>query len=238
MLGHHVADYSYDPAHEYGPEMSTDPDYPADGVDTVGITEDGEFVFVSLKAHYLAILIVRALTRAAHGILWDGCTDLTPDALLHATPLRGLGEHSMRFPEAVVAEASRTLGRPLAPNKTVRCDAALMPYLPPDDEALCTSGQGEVVVWRMDRGAPVPPLVVEILSRGHVDNDLELKRHLYAAAGIPEYYVFDLGGQLKAGSSRSLMQFLLNDDTGAYGQTPVAGEYHSPILEYPFAPAL
>lgn len=58
----------------------------------------------------------------------------------------------------------------------------------------------DVFVWDVHRGAgPVPVehvrLVVEV-SDTTLEDDLGRKRHVYAAGGIPEYWVVDLSGRV------------------------------------------
>ena len=68
-------------------------------------------------------------------------------------------------------------------------------------------------ILRLDLGAPVPQLVLEVLSKGSANRDLICKQHLYAAAGIPEYLAYDLGGKRRAGSPRELLVFRLEGGT-------------------------
>ena len=46
-------------------------------------------------------------------------------------------------------------------------------------------------VLRLDLGAPVPPLVLEVVSEGSAKRYLHFKKHLYAATGVSEYLVYD-----------------------------------------------
>ena len=69
-------------------------------------------------------------------------------------------------------------------------------------------------VLRLDRGAPVPRLVLEVLSKGSANRDLNYKKNLYEAAGIAEYQIYDLGGKRRTGSPRELLMYRL--EGGAY----------------------
>ena len=62
---------------------------------------------------------------------------------------------------------------------------------------------------RLDRGAPPPALILEILSYGGLQRDLEDKRQLYADLGVREYLVYDLGGKRRRGSPRELLLYRL-----------------------------
>ena len=58
----------------------------------------------------------------------------------------------------------------------------------------------DVFVWEVHRGAgPVPVehvrLIIEV-SDTTLEDDLGRKRHVYAAGGIPEYWVVDLSGRV------------------------------------------
>ena len=62
---------------------------------------------------------------------------------------------------------------------------------------------------RLDRGAPPPALILEILSYGGMQRDLEDKRQLYADLGVREYLVYDLGSKRRRGSPRELLLYRL-----------------------------
>ena len=73
-----------------------------------------------------------------------------------------------------------------------------------------------------------PPLGAEVLE-GNADNDLEVKVHLYAAMGVPEYFVYNLGDMCWRGSPWELLLFRPRAD-GAYVQQPAAEAYHSRVM--------
>ena len=79
-------------------------------------------------------------------------------------------------------------------------------------------------ILRIDLGAPVPPLVMEVVSEGSANRDLNYKMHLYAAAGVSEYLVCDLGGKRRSRSPRELLMYRL-------GQVLPAGTRHGRVLE-------
>ncbi len=62
---------------------------------------------------------------------------------------------------------------------------------------------------RLDQGAPPPALILEILSYGGLQRDLEDKRQLYADLGVREYLVYDLGGKRRRRSPRELLLYRL-----------------------------
>ena len=121
-------------------------------------------------------------------------------------------ERSVRLAPDAIARAGRTFGAAFHPRKSVKPDLLVTPQLTPAEEARFVSADHDV--WRMDWGAPAPRLALEVLSEGHVDNDLEVKVHLYAAMGVPEYFVCDLGDKRWKGSPRALLCFRLGAGRG------------------------
>lgn len=67
---------------------------------------------------------------------------------------------------------------------------------------------------RIDQGASPPVLVMEILSYGGTQRDLDKKLRLYERLGVHEYLVYDLGGKRRRGAPRELLLYRLED--GAY----------------------
>ena len=210
-LWHFDPDYAYDPGHEYDTDTTTDPDYNGDGVHLVEYGADGEPIPMEKRARTIQM-------AGGH----------TLSAIGAAGGLTGDYERSVRFTAAAIDRANRTYpgsGKRFSLNKSVKPDLMVRAELTPAERAQCMPGG----VWRMDLGAPVPPLVMEILSRGGADTDLEDKWHLYAAAGIPEYFVYDLGGKRAAGSPRELIMFRLGAD-GVYVRQAPAEAYWSAVL--------
>ena len=212
-LGHFNPEYSYEPFHEYGGEATTDPDYPDHGLHLTEFDANGDKLPVDLRAYALQSqgLDTLAAVAAAAGLAVDF-------------------ERSVRLASDAIARAGRTFGRPFPPNKWVTPDLLVTPQLAPAEEAAFVSVDHDV--WRMDRGAPAPRLALEVLSEGNVDNDLEVKVHLYAAMGVPEYFVCDLGDKRWKGSPRELLLFRPGAD-GANVQQPAAEAYHSRVLGVP-----
>ena len=205
-LWHFDPDYSYEPFHEYGGEATTDPDYPNHSLHRTEFDANGDNLPVDLRAYALQ---------------GQGRDTLTASA---AAGLAVDFERSVRLAPDAIARAGRTFGAAFHPRKLVTPDLLVTPQLTEAEEAVFVSADHDV--WRMDRGAPAPRLALEVLSAGHVDNDLEVKVHLYAAMGVPEYFVCDLGDKRWKGSPRELLLFRLGED-GAYVRQPVAEVYHS-----------
>ena len=67
-------------------------------------------------------------------------------------------------------------------------------------------------ILRLDVGAPSPELVLAVLFRGSASRDLNYKKHLYEAAGIPEYLIYDLGSKRWIGLPRELLLYRLTGE--------------------------
>ena len=194
-LGHFDPDFIYDVAHEYDHDWTTDPDYGAEGVDLDEYDEDG----VMSPAERRARLIQERMEESA--------TD----------PLARVGleadyEGTVRFRPETVAQVNRTSTERHPVKKAVRPDLLVRKAMSaPERERFMPER-----ILCLDLGAPVPQLVLEVLSKGSANRDLIYKKRLYAAAGIPEYLAYDLGGKRRAGSPRELLVFRL--EGGAYRQ--------------------
>ena len=206
-LGHFDPDFIYDPAHEYDADSTTDPDYDAEGIHFVEFDADG---------------VVSPLEKRAREVQKHG-SDTASDMLAN-TGWEGDYERLVRFrPETVehanqATRASHPIRKGVRPDMLVRAvmSAAERERFMPDG------------VLRLDLGAPVPPLVMEVVSEGSAQRDLNYKRHLYAAAGVSEYLVYDLGGKRRSRSPRELLMFRL--EGGSYRQDSVAEEYWSDVF--------
>ncbi len=194
-LGHFDPDFIYDVAHEYDHDWTTDPDYGAEGVDLDEYDEDG----VMSPAERRARLIQERMEESA------------------TEPLARVGleadyEGTVRFRPETVAQVNRTGTERHPVKKAVRPDLLVRQAMSaPERERFMPER-----ILRLDLGAPVPQLVLEVLSKGSANRDLVYKKRLYAAAGIPEYLAYDLGGKRRAGSPRELLVFRL--EGGAYRQ--------------------
>ncbi len=195
QLGHFDPDFIYDVAHEYDHDWTTDPDYGAEGVDLDEYDEDG----VMSPAERRARLIQERMEESA--------TD----------PLARVGleadyEGTVRFRPETVAQVNRAGTERHPVKKAVRPDLLVRQAMSaPERERFMPER-----ILCLDLGAPVPQLVLEVLSKGSANRDLIYKKRLYAAAGIPEYLAYDLGGKRRAGSPRELLVFRL--EGGAYRQ--------------------
>ena len=206
-LGHFDPEFIYDPAHEYDPESTTDPDYGAEGIHFLEYDEDG---------------VVSPLEKRARKVQERGAD--TASDILVGQGLEGDYEREVRFRPETMAHANQAVDESHPVKKAVRPDLLVRAVLSAAErERFMPEG-----ILRLDLGAPVPPLVLEAVSRNWAHRDLHYKRHLYAAAGVAEYLVYDLGGKRRAGSPRELLMFRLEGE--GYRQEPVADEYWSAVF--------
>ena len=194
-LGHFDPEFIYDVAQDYGPDWTTDPDYGAECVDLWEYDEDG---------------VVSPMEKRAWKIQ-ERMTDAAADPLSD-TGLEADYESEVRFRPDTIAHANRITDERHHVRKGVRADFVVRSVIPAGDrERFMPKG-----ILRIDRGAPVPQLVLEVVSKGSADRDLHYKKYLYEAAGIPEYLVYDLGGKRWSDSPRELLMYRL--EGGEYRQ--------------------
>lgn len=206
-LYHFDPEFVYDPAHEYDQESTTDPDYDADGVHFLEYDANG---------------VVSPLEKRARKVQERGAD--TSSDMLAGTGLEGDYERLVRFRPETIEHANQATRASHPVRKGVRPDMLVRAVLSASErERFMPDG-----VLRLDLGAPVPPLVLEVVSEGSAERDLNYKRHLYAAAGVSEYLVYDLGGKRGSGSPRALLMYRLEGES--YRQVPVAGEYRSEVF--------
>lgn len=206
-LCHFDPEFVYDPAHEYDQDSTTDPDYDPDGVHFLEYDADG---------------VVSPLEKRARKVQERGA-DTASDRLA-GTGLEGDYERLVRFRPETIEHANQATRESHPVRKGVRPDMLVRAVLSPSErERFMPEG-----ILRLDLGAPVPPLVLEVVSEGSAERDLNYKRHLYAAAGVSEYLVYDLGGKRWSGSPRALLMYHL--EGGSYRQAPVADAYRSVVF--------
>ena len=187
-LGHFDPEFIYDIAHEYDCEWTTDPDYGAEGVRLLEFDADG---------------VVSPLEKRAWKIQ-EHMADAASDALTH-TDLESDYELEVRFHPETIAYANQTTGESHPVRKGVRADLLVRAAMSERErERFMPEG-----ILRLDLEAPVPPLVLEVLSRGWAGRDLNYKKVLYEAAGVVEYLVYDLAGKRWTESPRELLMYRL-----------------------------
>ena len=207
-LCHFDPEFIYDPTHEYDQEATTDPDYDVDGVHFLEFDADGVCESPWKNG--------RGKSRSAGPTRPPTCL---PVRVRRGTT-RGWSVSAPRpssTPTRPPAKATRS-GKAWRPDMLVR---AVMSAA--ERERFMPEG-----ILRLDLGAPVPPLVLEVVSTGSAERDLNYKKHLYAAAGISEYLVYDLGGKRWPGSPRALLMYRLEGES--YRQASIADEYRSAVF--------
>ena len=206
-LYHFDPGFIYDPAHEYDQESTTDPDYGAEGVHFLEYDEDG---------------VVSPLEKRARKVQ-ERSAGTSADTLAH-TNLEPDYEVEIRFRPETVERVNQATRASHPVKKGVRPDMLIRTAMSGSErERFMPKG-----VLRLDLEAPVPPLVLEVVSEGSANRDLNYKMHLYAAAGISEYLIYDLGGKRRSRSPRELLMYRL--EGGAYRQAPIADEYWSEVF--------
>ena len=191
-LSHFDPEFVYDVAHDYGPDWTTDPDYGAECVDLWEYDENGVVSPVEKRAWKIQVRM----------------TDSAADPLV-GTSLEADYEREVRFRPETIAHVNRLTDARHHVRKGVRADLLVRSAMSAQErEQFAPEG-----ILRVDRGAPVPRLVLEVLSKGSASRDLDYKRYLYEAAGVSEYLVYDLGGKRRVGSPRELLMFRLEGGT-------------------------
>lgn len=190
-LGHFDPEFIYDVAHEYGPDSTTDPDYGAEGVYLLEYDEDG---------------VVSPLEKRAWKV--QERMSYSADDALADTGREADYELEVRFRPETIARANRVTRERHPVQKGVRADLIVLANLSVGErERFLPEG-----ILRLDLGAPVPELVLEVMSRGSAHRDLNYKKHLYEAAGVSEYLIYDLGSKRRAGSPRELLMYRLTGE--------------------------
>lgn len=190
-LGHFDPEFIYDVGHEYDPDSTTDPDYSAEGVYLLEYDEDG----VVSPLEKRAWKVQERMFASASDALAD--TDREADY-----------ELEVRFHPETIDRANRAANEHHPVRKGVRADLVVLAALSARvRERFLPKG-----ILRLDLGAPVPELVLEVLSRGSANRDLNYKKHLYEAAGVSEYLIYDLGSKRRAGSPRELLMYRLTGE--------------------------
>ncbi len=197
-LGHFDSEFIYEVAHEYDHDWTTDPDYGAECVDLCEYDEDGVLSPPEKRAPKIQERMSNSVADALTAT--DREVDLEADY-----------EVEVRFHTDTIEFANRVADEHRPVLKGVRPDLMVQVVMSAQErEHFMPKG-----VLRLDLGAQVPQLVLEILFKGSAGRDLDYKRHLYAAAGVFEYLVYDLGGKRRANSPRELLLYRLQPD-GTY----------------------
>lgn len=198
--------YTYDEAHEYQDEGTTDPHLSVDIRHWI-LDKDG-FVSPQPYRHAPLLLAMLFVFRAMLG----NRVEREPE--VHFDP--DFGVRAGMYTEK---------GRPVS---QVEPDLVVLPreLLLPEDVERSREGR----TMRLDRGHSVPELVVEILSPSTRTKDVKGKMHLYADLGIAEYLTCDPGGEPEPDVPAVLSFHRLQAD-GGYRQDEDAPDYFSTVCD-------
>ena len=189
-------EYAYDVVHEYEDEWTTDPDHSGDGIkfyefDEGGVLEPTDDRRTLLEGVLLILLRTVLGNRAeSQGRLYFA------------------GDLAERLK---LLTRGGNLGSYVKPDLMVFPPAYELPAGVHRDRSDCA--------LRTHEGAPPPELVVEVLSVSSVARDYGVKARLYAALGVAEYWVCDVGGMRRPDSPVELSVFRLGAD-GRYAPVP------------------
>ena len=218
-LAYYNPEYAYDVGHEYEDDWTTDPDHNGNGIEFAEYDADGVLKPIDdrrwlLEGPMLTMLrkmLGNRVESQAHVCFPVSVAEQL--ALLTQEGYLGTGDRPTTYvkPNLMVFPPNFALS---AGERRPRADCAL----------------------RLHQDDPPPELVVEILTWTTVQQDLVDKQRLYAALGVREYWVCDVGGIRAADSPVELQVFRLTD-AGDYA--PVASEWETEAaLRRPDAPLL
>ena len=198
--------YTYDEAHEYWWDRTTDPHLSTDIRHWI-LDKDG-FVSPQHYRHTPLLVAMLFVLRAMFG----NRVEREPE--VHFDPNFG-GRAGMYTKK----------GHPVS---QVEPDLVVLPreLLLPEDAERSREGR----TMRLDQGHPIPELVVEILSSSTRTKDVRGKLHLYADLGIAEYLTCDPGGEPEPDVPAELQFFRLQPD-GRYRQDEDAPAYFSTMCD-------
>ena len=151
-----------------------------------------------------------ALDRAAEDALYP-CSDgerMAEDMWQSRAMLAAAGDLGVALPEALVALDILMYPEEGNPNNRISPDVLVA-------LGVGTHNRMSYLVWR--EGKP-PDWVLEVASPSTVKHELDAKRHIYAAIGVPEYWQFDPRGDLFPPSAPQLLGLTLAN--GEYQPLP------------------
>ena len=193
-LAYYNPEYAYDVGHEYEDDWTTDPDHNGNGIEFAEYDADGVLKPIDdrrwlLEGPMLTMLrkmLGNRVESQAHVCFPVSVAEQL--ALLTQEGYLGTGDRPTTYvkPNLMVFPPNFALS---AGERRPRADCAL----------------------RLHQDDPPPELVVEILTWTTVQQDLVDKQRLYAALGVREYWVCDVGGIRAADSPVELQVFRLTD---------------------------
>jgi hypothetical protein len=194
-LPHYDPDYAYDPEHEYAYDWSTDPDYRGHVQHMREFNKDGFLMPRGLWHDEFLALLVRTLCAALG--------------------FRVAKEPELYFP-ASLGESLRLYTKTLRPKTMVVPDALVLH----PDQTLAEPRertQAERTFSMQDANFLTPDAAIEIVSPTSDHRDFTDKSRLYAAMGIKEYLILQVGEpDPESDAPQSNMWLFRLDDGGMF----------------------
>ena len=189
-------EYAYDVGHEYEDDWTTDPDHSGNGIEFAEYDEDGVLAPIDDRRTMLEGTMLFLLRKLLGN--------------------RAESQGHLYFPGSV-AECLRLRTQRSNRSSYVKPDLMVFPpaYVLPADDHRDRSD----CALRVHEGAPPPELAVEILLVSSVARDYGVKRQLYAALGVQEYWICDVGGIRHPNSPVELQVYRLTSDQ-TYAEVP------------------
>ena len=182
-------EYAYDVGHEYEDDWTTDPDHSGNGIEFAEYDEDGVLEPIDDRRTMLEGSMLFLLRKLLGN--------------------RAESQGRLYFPGPVAEHLQLRTQRG---NRSSYVKPDLMVFPPAYELPADTHRDRSDCALRVHEGAPPPELAVEILLVTSVARDYEVKRQLYAALGVREYWICDVGGIRHPNSPVELQVYRLTDD--------------------------
>ena len=181
--------YAYDVVHEYEDEWTTDPDHSGNGIEFCEYDDGGVLAPIDDRRTLLEGTMLNLLREVLGNRAESQGRLYYPGDMAVRLDLLTRKDHRGSYvkPDLMVFPPAYAL--PAGMHRD-RSDCALRPH----------------------EGEPPPELVVEILLVSSAARDYGVKARLYAALGVPEYWVCDVGGMRGPDSPVELSVFRLGAD--------------------------
>ena len=191
-LVYYDPEYAYDVGHEYEDDWTTDPDHSGNGIEFAEYDEDGVLEPIDDRRTMLEGIMLFLLRKLLGN--------------------RAESQGRLYFPGSV---AERLQLRTQQGRRSSYVKPDLMVFPPAYELPVDGHRDRSDCALRVHEGAPPPELAVEILSVSSVVRDYGVKQQLYAALGVREYWICDVGGIRHPGSPVELQVYRLTAD-GTY----------------------
>ena len=197
-LVYYDPEYAYDVGHEYEDDWTSDPDHSGNGIEFAEYDEDGVLEPIDDRRTMLEGIMLFLLRKLLGN--------------------RAESQGRLYFPGLV---AERLQLRTQQDNRSSYVKPDLMVFPPAYELPVETHRDRSDCALRVHEGAPPPELAVDILSVSSVARDYGVKRELYAALGVREYWICDVGGIRHPNSPVELQVYRLTTDA-TYADVPPA----------------